>query len=530
MVTADPVEDLRAACRDGARRAHGDALRTRLTAVADRLDRPLRLAVAGAVGAGKSTLVNALLRRPVAPAEAGECTRWVTWFEFNARERVLVEGVDGTSRTLELVDGRVPVDLGMAPEAVLRLRVQLGDPWLRGVTIIDTPGLDTVSRERERAARELLFGERAAGSPRALLYLLRYVQRFDADTLEELRGLSGACGLSAEDTVAVLTQVDRRSDDEDPWLTARRLAARAEADLAGLVGGVVPVMGLLAETARSRRLTEPEVLELRALAAMDAEVVDDLLLDVDEFAEGEADVFTRGARRGLVARLHTYGIREATRYLRRRPGAGADGLHHWLAGRSGYGSDLAAGTPTATWQVTADDPELACTVAEAIERLAGRAARLKVAEAARSLSEIAVDPRDRALLARLRRTAGEVQLDAGVPPDPTGTAAPAAGPEVTGTAGTGGTGFGRLRDSPVVGERERAALVALAGASDLRSALPLPRGASHAERLATATDLAGRFRILLHRPLPAPEKQAAEAACDVFETIVHMLRAREQRT
>src|SRR6478736_7221485 len=39
------------------------------------LAEPLRLAVAGRVKAGKSTLVNALVGRLVAPTRAGECTK-----------------------------------------------------------------------------------------------------------------------------------------------------------------------------------------------------------------------------------------------------------------------------------------------------------------------------------------------------------------------------------------------------------------------------------------------------------------------
>ena len=45
-----------------------------------RLDEPLRVAIAGKVKAGKSTLLNALVGEQVAPTDAGECTRVVTWY------------------------------------------------------------------------------------------------------------------------------------------------------------------------------------------------------------------------------------------------------------------------------------------------------------------------------------------------------------------------------------------------------------------------------------------------------------------
>ena len=47
----------------------------RLVAVRDRLDEPLRVAIAGRVKAGKSTLLNALVGERLAPTDAGECTR-----------------------------------------------------------------------------------------------------------------------------------------------------------------------------------------------------------------------------------------------------------------------------------------------------------------------------------------------------------------------------------------------------------------------------------------------------------------------
>ena len=40
-----------------------------------RFDEPLRVAIAGKVKAGKSTLLNALVGEAIAPTDAGECTR-----------------------------------------------------------------------------------------------------------------------------------------------------------------------------------------------------------------------------------------------------------------------------------------------------------------------------------------------------------------------------------------------------------------------------------------------------------------------
>ncbi len=409
MSGVEPAAVLRQICVDGAARARAPELTAELTAIAGQLDRPLQLAVAGAVSVGKSTLINAVLRRPIAPADGGECTRLVTWYESGVDERVLVECVDGTRRELRLVDGRVPAELGVPEAEVARLRVRLDDPWLKDLTVIDTPGVDTVSTENEEATRRLLFGDSAAEHAQALLYVLRYVQRFDADTLEDFRALSTACGMTAVNTAAVLTQVDRRGDDADPWPTARRLARKATTDLAGVVLDVVPVVGLLAETARARLLGPAEVAGLRELASLDPILLDDLLLDLDEFSSDPGGPVDLPIRRRLVALLHRYGIGEAVRHLRAHPEVSADALHRWLAGRSGFGSDAAPGSPTVTWQVTVDDPELVRTLAEVMDRFARHAGQLKAFAALRRLARLPDTPEDRELLADIRAAIDENQ-------------------------------------------------------------------------------------------------------------------------
>ena len=59
-----------------------DRARDAVASIRRRLDEPLRVAVAGRVSAGKSTLVNALLSQRVVPVGAGECTQVVTWLRY----------------------------------------------------------------------------------------------------------------------------------------------------------------------------------------------------------------------------------------------------------------------------------------------------------------------------------------------------------------------------------------------------------------------------------------------------------------
>ena len=85
-----------------------------LRQIRDRLGEPLRVAIAGRLKAGKSTLVNALIGRRVAPTAAGECTRVVTRFRYGPADRVDVVRRDGHRHSLPLDDdGMIPQRLGV---------------------------------------------------------------------------------------------------------------------------------------------------------------------------------------------------------------------------------------------------------------------------------------------------------------------------------------------------------------------------------------------------------------------------------
>lgn len=78
------------------------AAAARLRAQRDRLDEPLRVGLVGRVKAGKSTLLNALVGERLAPTDAGECTRVVTWYRNGPIPRVVLHpsaGRRGCSRS-----------------------------------------------------------------------------------------------------------------------------------------------------------------------------------------------------------------------------------------------------------------------------------------------------------------------------------------------------------------------------------------------------------------------------------------------
>lgn len=283
-----------------------------VAAVRARLEEPLRVAVAGRVKAGKSTLVNALLRQQVAPTGVGECTKVVTWYRYGHPERLQIVPHEGPTREVPFgADALLPASLGRPPEEIACLNVWLSNKALREMTIIDTPGLASAHDRYSQATQELLATDdasrRAVADADAVVFLLARVAREDdATVLAGFRGLVGGIVSSAVNAVGVLSKADKVGGG-DPLVRARELAQRYAVDLQSCVAAVVPVVGLFAETAEAAVFTESDAAALRELAKLDTTRRELLLLSADRFASSECDVPT-DARARLLRILDLHGV------------------------------------------------------------------------------------------------------------------------------------------------------------------------------------------------------------------------------
>src|ERR1700709_2919814 len=70
-----------------------------------RLNQPIRIALAGTLKAGKSTLVNALVGEDMAPTDATEATRIVTWFRNGATPKVTANHRGGRRSNVPIARG-----------------------------------------------------------------------------------------------------------------------------------------------------------------------------------------------------------------------------------------------------------------------------------------------------------------------------------------------------------------------------------------------------------------------------------------
>lgn len=297
-------------------------LHNELEWIGRRLNQPIRIALAGTLKAGKSTLVNALVGEDIAPTDATEATRIVTWFRNGPTPRVTANHRGGRRSNVPIT--RDPADRGLTfdfasldPNDVVDLDVDWPAAELIDTTIIDTPGTSSLNRDVSERTLRLLVPDDGVPRVDAVVFLLRTLNAADIALLKQIGtlvgGSSGALGV-----IGVASRADEIGAGRiDAMLSAKDVATRftAEMDKTGICQAVVPVSGLLALTGRTLR--QSEFVALEKLAGVDAAELTKAMLSVDRFVREDAalpvDAATRAA---LLDRFGMFGIRISIAVLR----------------------------------------------------------------------------------------------------------------------------------------------------------------------------------------------------------------------
>jgi Dynamin family len=335
------------------------------------LGQPLRLAVAGQIKRGKSTLVNALLGQDVAATGQLELTFTVTEFRHAERVTVTVRYKDGSEE--DFPAGRLRELTVRDAENAHRIgrihRVEYGFPneLLRSFRLVDTPGLGSIhgldsantmqtlgiagfASATELAEINAMLGamgrtaeqihrDSAAELDRAdaVLYLYSRAQHVrDLAAVESFAGASTA-SMTPLKAFGVLTRCDEFWPPQpgvpgwgdpmgyDPVAVGARLAAAdlEQPEARRLFCTIVPVAGKVGIGAQS--LTSEEFGWLADLSKGDLRVVADRLDDTATFANRASlhgIMLPADQRAALVQRLGTWGIMRACCYLNAGLGPG----------------------------------------------------------------------------------------------------------------------------------------------------------------------------------------------------------------
>ena len=208
---------------------------------------------------------------------------------------------------------------------------------LKATTLIDTPGIGSLTTENSERSAAFLLPEDEPAATDAVVYLMRHLHATDFEFLEAFSeyGAARASGLNA---IAVLSRADEIGGGRlDALMSARRVAARYRSDprLLGLCQDVVAVAGLLAQACRSLRQDEFQAFSRLASAPRDD--TEAMLLSVGRFVHPgprEDALLPLNSRRALLDRFGLFGVRLATTLVRQGSN-GPDLLAAELVRRSG---------------------------------------------------------------------------------------------------------------------------------------------------------------------------------------------------
>jgi len=259
------------------------AARADLTAVRERLVAPLRLAVSGRPGSGRSTLVSALIGRRLDGGDGYGTLATPLEIAYGERERVAAVTASGERIEEGLTpEGLLPASVLEPGEALERITVELPVESLRTVSL-------AVGRADDAEAVLLLVAAGEAGDAAAVA--------------DECVAEAARRSLSAVNCAAALTKPDLVAGGLDEAVAAIR------SSLGHAIATVVPLDGLIAALAATGAPVGEDVALIGELAGADADR-DALLASAEAFTAG-AGAIGVDERAALLDRYGLAGLRWA---------------------------------------------------------------------------------------------------------------------------------------------------------------------------------------------------------------------------
>ena len=141
-----------------AREPHLTALAGDVAHLLEAIERPLLVTVMGEFSAGKSTFVNAFLGAAVAPTGITPTTATINVLRLGRERAARIHYVDDTTRDVAWADVPRTLSKLAADDAAKIRQVDLFVPLesLGRVSIVDTPGLNSILPEHEETARRFI--------------------------------------------------------------------------------------------------------------------------------------------------------------------------------------------------------------------------------------------------------------------------------------------------------------------------------------------------------------------------------------
>jgi|GEM_PF-1446626 len=260
---------------------HNDISRLDLASL---VQKRFSVAIVGQMRAGKSTLINAMIGKDIAPTAVNECTATINRFSYSNKpelhKQFRVRWFDDSEEYFPLSDVEQWLGKGMADNNPLKkvishftqkgrtidstryLEFFADTKFLETVNVVDTPGLRSTIAMHERNAFSIVSREemvdrgnqldkatRTEGeSADAVVYVINPVARQnDTDILELFGEKSRLSGSNPYNSLAVVHMWEMAWDDmkSDPAKFLEEKIRRIQDQLAGKVSTVIAASGLL---------------------------------------------------------------------------------------------------------------------------------------------------------------------------------------------------------------------------------------------------------------------------------------------
>lgn len=315
-----------------------------------RINEPLRVAVVGVMKAGKSTLLNAIMKEKILMTGSLETTYTVSWFKYAAKPglKIILRNGEGISAPFEDLAKWTVRDAKKANpriDHVKYVEIYYPSEVLKTMELIDTPGLLSTHEIDSNNTLDFLALNKAAdeatkkeaSSADAIIYAFtRGAQQSDVEILQAFQGENAAGNTSPINAIGVYTKSDIHWNCEmgqDPFESARQIADNLIENpvLKDLLYSISPVSALMVESIAE--LNEEDWQTLYKLSKLNEYVLLDILFkksnfmtweisDFEEEQEEQYDEETKryfcsaGERGRICAKCGQYGIYEITGAIR----------------------------------------------------------------------------------------------------------------------------------------------------------------------------------------------------------------------
>ncbi len=318
----------------------------------EHLSEPLRVAVSGFMKAGKSTIMNALLREKVVCTGGLVTTYIVTWFRYGEEKELDVVFRDGTKERypLDEIENWTVIDkvqINPRMRDVEYIIVYYPNELLKKIELIDTPGLFSPENEDTGDSQNTLdflgleaiedanlINSNAASKADAIIYA------FGRGFLENDYKIVRAFTTTSINAVGVFSKVDQSywscfEAEKKPTDVVEPVVNRLSGELKENLYRIIPVTALCVEG--SLGLTDEHWETLQEIAALDHNTFVKIIADSENFMHRvyKNVAITPERRAPLLPLLGQYGIYLAVCGI--REGLDRSQITEYLYEQSGLG-------------------------------------------------------------------------------------------------------------------------------------------------------------------------------------------------